>query len=157
MNPHNRRQFIQDVSRFSLASSALLPTFASVRAADAPKRRMTINLSVGAIGVSANQVQTIALAQSLPQGKVIFTQVHLLPYIGYRKMNFYIARPYGVRADTRPFYENPDYFLFDFQANAYPQSPEELRQMGETLKQNPRYRIAFEDHRRLLLEKTPPQ
>jgi len=99
-------------------------------------------------------LKTISLAKSLGQESVVVTQGHLLPYLGYRKWNFYIAEPYGIREDTRQAYLNPDYFLFDFEANAYPLSPEQLRQMADSLKKDPRYEAVHEDGRRLLLKNT---
>ncbi len=64
MNPHPRREFLHHLTSLSLAGSALLSARLRGQAAEAIPRRMTINLSCGAIGVSANQVQAIALAQS---------------------------------------------------------------------------------------------
>jgi len=101
----------------------------------------------------ADDLKTIALAKSLPKEAVVVTQGHLLPYVGYRTWNFYIARPYGKNKETRDVYSNPDYYLFDFEANAYPLSAEELRERGKLLKQDGRWQVRFEDHRRLLLEK----
>lgn len=97
-------------------------------------------------------LKTIALAKSLPKDSVVVTQGHLLPYLGYRKWNFYISEQYELRKDTQQAYQNPDYFLFDLCANAYPLSSEELRQKAETLKKNPKFRILYQDHRRLLFE-----
>ena len=102
---------------------------------------------------NGDDIQTIRLAKSLPAGSIVLTQGHLLPYLGYRKFNFYIAKPFEIRPDTRQAYAKPDYFLFDFDANAYPLTPDELRAKAETAKQNPGYKVAFRDHRRLLLEK----
>ena len=62
MNPQNRRQFIHRLAGVGLAGSAVNSQLSSAHAADSAKRRMTINLSPGSIGVSANQVQAIALA-----------------------------------------------------------------------------------------------
>ena len=100
-----------------------------------------------------DDLKTIALVKSLPKEAVVVTQGHLLPYLGYRTWNFYMARPYEKSAKTREAYFNADYFLFDFEANAYPLSGEELRRKAETMKQDDRWKVAYEDHRRLLLQK----
>jgi uncharacterized membrane protein len=97
--------------------------------------------------------KTISLAKRIPKEAVVVTQGHLLPYVGYRTWNFYLARPYGKNKETRDAYSNPDYYLFDFEANAYPLSSEELREKGRLLKEDGRWRVAYEDHRRLLLER----
>ncbi len=102
-----------------------------------------------------DDVKTVQLAQTLPSDRVVVTQGHLLPYIGYRKLNFYVSDQYLKRPDTKEIYPRADYFLFDFEANAYPKTTEDLRQMAELLRRDPQYRITFEDHRRLLLEKKP--
>lgn len=62
MNPQNRRQFVHRLAWLGLAGNAVCPSLSRGLAAEPAKRRMTINLSPGAIGVSANQVQAIALA-----------------------------------------------------------------------------------------------
>ena len=100
-----------------------------------------------------DDLKTIRLAKTLPPDKIVVAQGHLVPYLGYRKWNFYISDQYGIRKDTREAYLNPDYFLFDFKANAYPLTPEELRAKAEVLKKDGRWRVFFEDDRRLLLKK----
>jgi hypothetical protein len=84
---------------------------------------------------------------------VVVTQGHLLPYLGYRNWNFYLAPPYERSKDTREAYLNPDYYLFDFEANAYPLSPEALRAKAESVKKVGHWKILLEDRRRLLLQK----
>ena len=102
---------------------------------------------------SFDDIRTIQLAKSLPSESIVVTQGHLLPYIGYRKYNFYISSPFEKRPDTLNAYTKPDYFLFDFDANAYPLAPQELRDKGEAAKRNPDYEVMFQDHRRLLLKR----
>ena len=102
---------------------------------------------------SGDDLRTISLAKSLPREKVVVTQGHLLPYLGYRKWNFYWAGPFGKSPRTKESYLNPDYYFFDLKANSYPYSPDELREYTGELKKDPRYVIRHEDHRRLLLER----
>jgi sugar phosphate isomerase/epimerase len=61
MNKLTRRQFVSSTA--GLACAAAAAQFTSVTSALAADRMMTICLSPGAIGVSANQVEAISLAQ----------------------------------------------------------------------------------------------
>lgn len=98
-------------------------------------------------------LKTLGLAKSLPREKIIVTQGHLLPYLGYREWNFYWASPFGASPRTKEKYLNPDYYFFDLEANAYPYSPDELVEQVNELKKDTRYTIRYEDRRRLLLER----
>ena len=100
-----------------------------------------------------DDLKTIALVKSLPPASIVVTQGHLLPYLGYKKYNFYISSQYEGRTDTREAYLKPDYYLFDFEANAYPLNPEDLRAKADALKKNPIWKIVYLDHRRLLLQR----
>lgn len=100
-----------------------------------------------------DDIRTIKLAKSIPQESIVLAQGHLLPYLGYRKFNFYISPHFEKQADTREAYTRPDYFLFDFDANAYPLTPQDLRDKGEAARRDPGYELVFQDHRRLLLKR----
>lgn len=102
-----------------------------------------------------DDLKTITLAKSIPAEKIVVTQGHLLPYLGYRKSNFYWASPFGKNPKTKEAYLNPDYYFFDLEANAYPYSPEELRNHAVELKKDSHFAVRHEDHRRLLLERAP--
>ncbi len=110
-------------------------------------------LNLRPLHFTRDDLKTIQLAKTIPADKVVLTQGHLLPYVGYRKMNFYLFPGYAGSEEVGQDYNHPDYFFFDFHANAYPNTPEYVKQTGEALKRDPRYRILYEDHRRLLLEK----
>lgn len=110
-------------------------------------------LNLRPLHFTRDDLKTISLAKGIPKEAIVLAQGHLLPYLGYRKWNFYFAPSYARRKDIQEQYENPDFYLIDLEANPYPLSPEELTQMARTLKENPRYRVAYEDRRRLLLEK----
>jgi sugar phosphate isomerase/epimerase len=60
MNQLNRRQFIHQTTLASLAGGALLAGFSN--AAEVKRRKMTMDLVCGNIGVSANQKEAIELA-----------------------------------------------------------------------------------------------
>jgi sugar phosphate isomerase/epimerase len=59
----SRRRFLELSMRAGIATAALAPAFISGRAANATKRRMTLCLTPGSIGVSADQKEAIALAE----------------------------------------------------------------------------------------------
>lgn len=61
MNRRNRRQFVRDLTLLSLAGG--FSHRSNAQTESPPKRQMTINLVCGNIGVSADQVQAIDLAQ----------------------------------------------------------------------------------------------
>jgi len=100
-----------------------------------------------------DDIRTISLAKTLPKDKVVVTQGHLLPYLGYRQWNFYFADPYQNNSYTKEAYSQPDYYFFDFEANSYPLSPEALREKAVALRNEGRYKVLVEDHRRLVLQR----
>jgi sugar phosphate isomerase/epimerase len=63
MHPLNRRQFVRELSLTTIGASLLLAELPRARGAVAATRKMTINLVGGNIGVTANQLQAIDLAQ----------------------------------------------------------------------------------------------
>ncbi len=98
-------------------------------------------------------LKTISLAKGLPRESIVVTQGHLLPYLGYRQWNFYLADHYGKNPATEKAYAHPDYYLFDFEANPYPLSREELQKRADLLKSHSKFKIVYEDERRLLLHR----
>jgi hypothetical protein len=60
MKPFNRREFLHTTTLAALAGGTLLARWAPAEAA--PRRKMTIDLVCGNIGVSANQREAIDLA-----------------------------------------------------------------------------------------------
>lgn len=100
-----------------------------------------------------DDMETIRLAKGIPQGSVVIAQGHLLPYLGYRQWNFYLSPHYETNKLTKDAYLNPDYYLFDFGANSYPLTPEQLRDKADLLRNTSGFKVLFEDHRRLLLQR----
>lgn len=98
-------------------------------------------------------LKTIRLAQGIPSDKILVTQGHLLPYVGYREWNGYFTERHERGGPTQETYRNADYYLFDFETNPYPMSLEELRAKAEAIKRDPRWKMTHEDNRRLLFEK----
>ena len=105
------------------------------------------------IHFTKEDLKSIQLAKSLPRESVVVTQGHLLPYVGYRRWNFYLSRQYELRKDTQEAYLNPDYYLFDLQANSYPLSQEELSQKVEEVKKDSRFRLTYNDPRHFLFQR----
>ncbi len=62
MNEINRREFVRKAAILTLASGTFIPTLPPAASAESPKRKMTIDLVCGNIGVSANQREAIELA-----------------------------------------------------------------------------------------------
>lgn len=101
-----------------------------------------------------DDLKSIKLAKSLSKEAVVTTQGHLLPYVGYRRWNFFISEQYELRTDTREAYLNPDYYLFDFDANPYPLTREDLLKKADILKSDSQWEVIYQDHRRLLLRQS---
>jgi len=62
MNTSNRREFIKTTALGALAGGTLLANVSTARAEETKARKMTIDLTCGSIGVSANQREAIELA-----------------------------------------------------------------------------------------------
>ena len=58
----NRRQFVKTIATTGMAGAALMTQLPRSLGQDAPKRKMTVDLVCGAIGVSAGQRESIQLA-----------------------------------------------------------------------------------------------
>jgi sugar phosphate isomerase/epimerase len=62
MKASNRREFIRSITVSALAGTALIARCSSSEAAESKTRKMTIDLTCGSIGISANQTEAIELA-----------------------------------------------------------------------------------------------
>jgi len=62
MKASNRREFIRSVALSAVAGGAIVTENLTSQAAEAKPRKMTIDLTCGSIGVSANQQQALELA-----------------------------------------------------------------------------------------------
>ena len=97
-------------------------------------------------------LRSIGLARSLPQGTNVVTHGHLLPYLGYRRYNYFFAQPW--EEESHPAYEpyhNADYYLFDSHVNPYPMDKSYFDQKRKELGENPRYKILYDDGKRILI------
>ncbi|MCM8776080.1 MAG: DUF2079 domain-containing protein [Candidatus Omnitrophica bacterium] len=94
----------------------------------------------------ADDLRTIALAKSIPQGANVVTHGHLLPYIGYRKYNYYFARPWENKNQSlHAAYAKADYYLIDFHVNLYPLNREDLEATVLRLKNDADYETVIEN------------
>lgn len=96
---------------------------------------------------------TIRLAKSIAPNRIVVTQGHLLPYLGYRVWNFYLSEHYEKNPVSKEAYSNPDYYFFDFEADPYPNRTEQIREKADALRDKRRFLIVHEDHRRLLVKR----
>jgi len=103
-------------------------------------------------------LKTIRLAQSIPQGEVVVTHGHLLPYIGYREPNIYfqqaLERPENP---MHPTYETADYYFIATNVNPYPMNKDFVEEKLAELKQRPDLKLIHEDGVRWLFERRSPE
>ena len=98
------------------------------------------------VRIEPEDLRSIRWAKDIPTDASVVTHGHLLPYLGYRKDNFYMAPPYEL--PTNPAYEayrKADYYSFDIHVNPYPLTREEVLQRLEAMKQNPAYVLLRRD------------
>ncbi len=104
--------------------------------------------------VTQEHLQSIKIARSIPPGTNVVTHGHLLPYLGYRKMNYYFAQPFELPIHrAHHAYDNADYYLIDHFVNPYPLSYEKIEQKRLQLIQDPRYELLYSDSNRFLFKR----
>ncbi|HNV87016.1 MAG TPA: DUF2079 domain-containing protein [Candidatus Omnitrophota bacterium] len=104
--------------------------------------------------VTKESLESIAWARSIPPDANLVTHGHLLPYIGYRKYNYYFAVPFE-REDHpahQPFSE-ADYYLIDLHVNLYPMDENYFREKIEVLGQDNRYELVRQEGERYLFRR----
>jgi len=92
--------------------------------------------------------------KAIPRDALLVTQGHLLPYAGYRLVNFYFAWPY--ERENHPFheaYQNADYYFLARSVNAYPNDLKWLEKKIEDLKQDEKLELVYDDGERVLLKR----
>lgn len=104
--------------------------------------------------ITPENLKSIAWAKEIPQNTNLVTHGHLLPYIGYRELNYYLADPFELtdHPQHEP-YMNADFYLFDKNVNPYPWGPGEIEAKIEALKQDSRYEIIKTDGTRILFKR----
>jgi len=111
--------------------------------------------------ISSEHLKSIKLAQSVPQESNLVTHGHLLPYIGYRKYNYYFAanwertlnRPENPHYQEALQYDNADYYLIDFTINPYPMNRDYLEDKVNTLRERQEYELIQQDGERYLFKR----
>lgn len=110
--------------------------------------------SLTTVPVTSENLTSIAWARSLPEGNVV-THGHLLPYMGYRRYNYYLANVWERKQDPlHDIYSQASHILIDRTVNAYPLSREEVDRKLQALLKDPRYHlIRKDDDKRYLFER----
>ena len=95
--------------------------------------------------ITAENLTSIAWAKQVPPG-VLVTHGHLLPYIGYRRQNFYFAVPY-MREEhpANKLYSAPDFYLIDLSVNPYPMDRGFFDRKIAELTNDPSYELVRRD------------
>ncbi len=102
-------------------------------------------------------LKTINLVKRIPSGTNLVTHGHLLPYAGYRNLNYYFAQPFEL--SYHPYhitFINADYYYFDDTVNPYPMDKNYLDEKIAALKKDARYAVLYEDAHRLLFKRFRP-
>lgn len=104
--------------------------------------------------ISGESLESIAWAKSVPPGANLVTHGHLLPYIGYRKYNYYFAAPFELKEHPahQPFSE-ADYYLIDLNVNLYPMDESYFKKKLDVLRQDSRYELVRHEGKRYLFER----
>jgi uncharacterized membrane protein len=104
--------------------------------------------------IEAENLESIRWARRIPREANLVTHGHLLPYVGYRKYNYYFALPFDSEKHvTHEAYANADYFLIDLNVNLYPLDESYFREKIDQLSTDPRYELAADGRRYLFRRK----
>lgn len=105
--------------------------------------------------VTSEDLTSIAWAKKLPPGLNVVTHGHLLPYIGYRQYNYYLAAVWeSPDHPEHGAYANADFYLIDLTVNPYPMDEKFLRDKIAALSQRPDYTLVESDGKRYLFKRT---
>ena len=103
------------------------------------------------------KLDTIREVSKIPPQAVVVTQGHLLPYIGYRAYNFYIAGPYergrGREDNIYKKYYNADYYFIARSVDSYPYDRSWMEKKIEQLKRDPQLELIYDDGEKVLLKR----
>jgi len=101
-----------------------------------------------------DDLKTITLAKSIPVDAVLVTHGHLLPYIGYRKYNFYFQQPMEVPGHPdKPVYDQADYYLLARGVNLFPMDEGFFEKKLAELKARKDLELVQDDGTRYLFKK----
>ncbi len=103
---------------------------------------------------NSEDLKSIRWAKELPAGAIVLTHGHLLPYIGYREYNFYLAEPFELTYHAaHKQYVNADYVLIDRHVNSYPWDKGKIEQKLADYKNNAEYELVVTDGTRTLFKR----
>ena len=104
--------------------------------------------------ISQKHLQSIAWARSVPLEANLVTHGHLLPYVGYRKYNYYFA-PHYERQQNQAYeaYRNADYYLMDLSVPLYPLQKSDIEYKIQAFKENPSYDLVRQEEDRYLFKR----
>ena len=95
--------------------------------------------------VTSESLTSIAWAKDIPAG-VVLTHGHLLPYLGYRRHNFFFAESFpSMNHPAHQVYADAEFCLIDLSVNPYPMSRAFFEQKIAELKADPAYILVKED------------
>ena len=106
--------------------------------------------------IEKDDLKTIALAKSIPVDAVLVTHGHLLPYIGYRKENFFFQAPLEDKEHPhalKPVYDHADYYLMARGINLYPMNEDFFENKLKELKSRSDLELIQDDGVRYLFKK----
>lgn len=104
--------------------------------------------------ITVEHIQSIQWARRVPLAANLVTHGHLLPYIGYRKYNYYFAVPFGLKEHPlNGAYSNADYYLIDMNVNPYPMDRSYLNGKVQELRANVEYLLVAEEGERYLFKR----
>ncbi len=104
--------------------------------------------------VTAETLASIRWAKKVPPDTNLVTHGHLLPYVGYRKQNYFFAGPFELpshRAHLK--YVSADYYLIDRTVNPYPMDSAYFDAKIQSLKDSPGYELVLQDSKRFLFRR----
>ncbi len=104
--------------------------------------------------ITKERLKSIEWARSIPVTANLVTHGHLLPYVGYRKYNYYFAQPFELEANpAHSAFSNADYYLIDENVNLYPMEKPYFDEKVKSLKSDPRYELIRSSDGRFLFKR----
>ena len=101
--------------------------------------------------ITQENIRSIQWAQRIPARANLVTHGHLLPYVGYRKYNYYFAVPFELKEHpAHEAFSKADYYLLDFNVNLYPMNKAYVEQKVKALKEDSSYQLVDEEDERYL-------
>ena len=103
-------------------------------------------------------LRTISFLRSkkIPTEAVVLTHGHLLPYLGYRRDNYYLSWHFEQGKERYPSYHSPDYVYLDLSVNPYPMSEAFVKERIAHLRsKGSRYHMKHQDGTRFFFVRLP--